>query len=305
MSALAVIERAPGVAWARTIEQLREVREQVESCTPEEAKTAEQRIRLAREWLKIADVSAELRCEALRLELVILRRIGELGIARDLLGRRTAVIHMTKALAELDDDEFDSMLQRFVAEHLTPLRVWRWYLESLEPPVDSPNIEDGVDLDDEWEPLKDPGGVVKKIVDELEMGPHSVLDIARAIGHELEMDLLNPVTVRALTHVARDALRADAGDEQYYVPGVGYVTVPGWVSYQQGGHWVRTRFDWAELDQLRQMYSHRERQIEELEEVARNLKRLIEALETQQHRGRCRNALSRGIESGVFEAVAS
>lgn len=83
---------------------------------------------LARQWVRIHREAVALAVEASRLELVALRRLGQLRALGSLGSQRASA---ARGLAELAEPDFERLLAS-VAEDTSAVAVWRRYKQALE-----------------------------------------------------------------------------------------------------------------------------------------------------------------------------
>jgi hypothetical protein len=140
------------LASASLVEQVSRLVDGISQGTAEEAKTAYDRLGMAREWAKLQDDAAILAERLVWLEAVILRRIGELDQVRVLpSARRAAARHF----AHLDDAELSSLLESFPARSaVSSFNLWarsegirRRFREGMEVVSGTPSPDGELDAD--------------------------------------------------------------------------------------------------------------------------------------------------------------
>lgn len=252
--------------------------------TEEQAKEAFDRVRLAKEWAKIRKVAREVRMDLLRLELALLRKVGQLRVL-------TAVPTTQRPVAEFfaskTDAQINELLAQFGEGATSPLMVYRRATAEEDHSAARRRVTSGeyaesehyvADETREW--------AVKEYAGDLKAGLAAVLEhyyeednegfsiigLAEQVCDSVGLDQRSAIwgTREGLLEVCRKAVR-DAPSVA-----VNGTEVPRFITCLDRtspipDKWIRVPFHVATLDQLRDMVDLRRQQAATAKAVAENL----------------------------------
>lgn len=292
-------------------QQLRTLQQRILSMSIDDVVDVEERARMAREYLRITKQAGRVRVEALRVELLALRRIGQLG-ATQLLGSRSGAKAQAKLFATLDDTAWAEVM-RLCEDLVSPTVVYR-HLQGVEHERSTRVHLDYVYagqhvaiVPPSWDEMVIAAHVMLDRADdegEAITVPEAALALAKAYGRNDDLDRAQMV---GLEFAVRTAIRhADASTQRVAIDGVPS-TVPAFVTYEEDeAGYVRVPFKVASIEQLTAMARARRSQAEALAIAAANLERVADVLAAviAGYGDRtCGEALDDAIARGVVDPI--
>ncbi len=284
MSAISLVPK--GASLQEQVSLVRALQVQVQTAEPQEAATTADQARQAREWIKVSRGAARLAREALRLECMALRRLGELGedgikfVPKNY--RRAA-----KVLGGATQEEFDRALGE----------VDSWVTaRSVSNRIEGKEQE----RHPEWQYLSDAangkGKVVLKSSTELSLAAEVVINslvagaetftvagAAEALATHLGLARPSPVVVEGLRGLVREAAKLASTGSSSPEPLVDAngeaITPPQIVTWEDDGEWLRMPWTTATIENIRFMADYRMGQAKSVLEAAENLDRLVAVLD--------------------------
>jgi len=295
MSALALVEHT------HTANQLEVALSAVPTITDaDEAIASATKVRAVKAALKELGNATDARIVATRLEIALIRRVGQLGAAGTAF-HGTQVRSMCHKLAELDDNAFEQFLSQ-VIDDMSPIKAWQRY----RPETDSERavrerwqakaaehrkrlLEDG-DYYAEWDRKRQDAEVtydaqrkrsavthaVAEIISELDMDnrPFSTRELVTKIREDFVAATQNeyewaddPEIGSLLEEAARTGLREDAIDAGYDHP-------KRLTYYDSEIGWVRVPWHIASVRHLAAHAEYAQQQADELQSKADALRAL-------------------------------
>lgn len=261
--------------------------------TYEQCEDLRDQTRLFRSWCEIKKTAKEMEEAAWRLELVIVRRIGQLNQTAHLPNKDRGA---ARWLARQDDETFERLLKGCT------------YTRSINVFVSQERSHDGFerrrqrlerhlvsDPDPDYvrrqapDVAREMADAVQTIIDRLsdaDGARFTVAQAADAVGKELvgagwSDDWLSEDGQTALRGVIRDAvMSANTHDGMWHTEADERVWIPSFITYRERMvGWVRSRFGSSSIAALREMLALREQQLDQMTAVVGNLRLLLGALD--------------------------
>lgn len=249
--------------------------------TPEELAWNSDKFKDLRNLLKVQKAAESLRIEAVKLECVALRRVGQAGLEGKLTHHDAAV---AKWLAKMSDQEFDKMLEDS-ANQVSPISLMRackgerQRLGSYIP--GSGSFDPDEDISEfalEWE--------AKNILRSMEQfDSFTVEQAATALLDRLTekwdgMDLPREFAETPLREVVRGVLRMPEPGQDLVRIGDSITYLPSFVTWCDNDKmWQRIPWRRAQVMHFRAMVENRELQARQLQEKAAEMRTLLDAIE--------------------------
>jgi len=247
--------------------------------TAEELAWNSDKFRDLRNLLKVRKASQSLRIEAVRLECVALRKVGQANLESKLLSHDRKVATW---LAEMNDDDFDKLLDD-CANQVSPLSLMRECnneQRNLRNHIGGyGDFDPEVDISEyglEWE--------AKNLLRSLEQfDSFTVEEAANALLDRLNDHWNNEIprefAETPLREVVRGVLRLPEPGKGCVFVGDTMTFLPTFVTWQDGSSWRRIPWKRATIQHFRNMVETRELQAKQLLEKAQEMRRLLDAIE--------------------------
>jgi hypothetical protein len=248
--------------------------------TPEELAWNTDKFKELRNLLKVQKAAHNLRVEAVRLECVALRRVGQANLHGKLTGHDARV---AKWLAEMSDEEFAHVLEDSEND-VSPISLMR--MREREQKTLSSWVVGAGDYDDEAHISED--GLeyeAKNILRSLEsFESFTVEQAATALLERLQekwegIELPREFAETPLREVVRGVLRMpEPGKDLVRVDDM-VTFLPSFVTWCDSGVWRRVPWKRAHVKHFRNMVETRELQARQLLQKAAEMRALLEAVD--------------------------
>jgi hypothetical protein len=232
-----------------------------------------------RNLLKVQKAAKSLRVEAVKLECVALRRVGQAGLEPKIGMHDRAV---AKWLAEMTDDEFDKLLDDSSNE-VSPLSLMRACRDEQR------NLSNHIGGYGSFDPDADISvySIEREARDILRALEHldsfTVEEAANELFNRFESywgnELPREIADAPLKEVVRGVLRIPEPGRGVVLVGDTVTELPGFVTWSDSNEWRRIPWKSASVAHLRVMVETRELQARQMVEKAQEMRELLNVIE--------------------------